>query len=73
MHSIIFRSIIGLFFVLNTLNACAVCYGSPDDVVTIGMRMAIMTLLGFISLVLVGIIFVIRHFYKQSKLIELEG
>ncbi len=61
------------FMATDYLSACAVCYGSPDDVITIGMRMAILTLLGFISTVLIGIIFVIRYFMKQSKLNELKG
>ena len=69
----LYRSILIVFFISNFLNACAVCYGSPDDIITIGMRMAILTLLGFIVSVLIGILFVIRHFMKQSKLNELKG
>tara|TARA_B100000902_G_scaffold114500_1_gene115541 strand:- start:291 stop:509 length:219 start_codon:yes stop_codon:yes gene_type:complete len=67
------KSIVIVLFICSYLNACAVCYGSPDDIITIGMRMAILTLLGFIVSVLIGIIFVIRHFMKQSKLNELKG
>ena len=73
MHSFQKIIIMSFFMLCSYLNACSVCYGSPDDVVTIGMRMAILTLLGFISTVLVGIVFVIRHFVKQSKLNELKG
>ena len=69
----LYKLIIIFVLVMSSLNACAVCYGAPDDVVTIGMRMAIITLLGFISLVLIGVLFVIRHFIKQSKSIELKG
>lgn len=34
---------------------CAVCYGNPEDPLSQGMKMGILTLLGFIGLVLVVI------------------
>ncbi len=53
MPAKIFAFIIGIFPVLAF--PCAVCYGNPEDPLSQGMNMGILTLLGFIGLIL-GII-----------------
>ena len=57
----------------NILNACAVCYGAPDDPITIGLNKAIGFLLGIVAFVLSCIIYGIYSLIKRSKNIKTEG
>lgn len=50
--------------------ACAVCYGAQDSLMTDGMNKAIGFLLFVIGSVLMGVISVIVFFYRRSKLIN---
>tara|TARA_B100001996_G_C18359556_1_gene477253 strand:- start:25 stop:237 length:213 start_codon:yes stop_codon:yes gene_type:complete len=62
-----------IIFFVNTLNACAVCYGAPDDPITIGLNKAIVFLLGIVAFVLSCIIYGIYSLIKRSKNIKTEG
>ena len=57
-----------LFFV-NTLSACAVCYGAPDDPVSKSLNYSIIVLLGFIGTVLLGLILSILSIRNKNKAI----
>ena len=59
-----------VLLVSNYIQACAVCFGEPDDPVTIGMNNAIMFLLCTILFVLSCIIYSIIKLIKKSKNIE---
>ena len=61
---------ISVLLVSNYIQACAVCFGAPDDPVTIGMSNAIMFLLCTILFVLSCIIYSIIKLIKKSKNIE---
>ncbi|HEX7186476.1 MAG TPA: hypothetical protein VF756_31940 [Thermoanaerobaculia bacterium] len=50
--------------------ACATCYGAPDAPMTRGMNNAILTLVGIVGLMYVGIGKVIWDFRKRSKRLE---
>ena len=62
-----------LFTLLNIdfLCACAVCYGAPNDPVTIGLNKAILFLLFIIVFVLSCLIYGIFSIYKRSNQINL--
>ena len=62
-----------IIFFVNTLNACAVCYGAPDDPITIGLNKAIVFLLGIVAFVLSCIMYGIYSLIKRSKNIKTEG
>ena len=47
--------------------ACATCYGAADSPMTSGMNNAILTLIGVVGLVYVGIGKVILDFRRRSK------
>ena len=47
--------------------ACATCYGAPDSPQTHGMNNAILTLIGFVGLMYVGIGKVFLDFRRRSK------
>ena len=66
---IIFLNIISL----NIISACAVCYGAPDDPITIGLNKAIIFLLGIVAFVLSCIMYGIYSLIKRSKNIKTEG
>ena len=59
--SIIFSLIPGALF------PCAVCYGNPEAPMTHGMNMGVLTLLGFISFVLLIIAFSIITLSIRTK------
>jgi hypothetical protein len=59
-----------LFF--NILNACAVCYGAPDDPITLGMNKAILFLLGVIVFVLSCVFYGILSLKKRANQIKIE-
>ena len=47
--------------------ACATCYGASDSPMTAGMNNAILTLIGVVGLVYVGIGKVILEFRRRSR------
>jgi uncharacterized membrane protein YphA (DoxX/SURF4 family) len=47
--------------------ACATCYGAPDSPQTHGMNNAILTLIGFVGLMYVGIGKVFLDFRRRAK------
>lgn len=47
--------------------ACSTCYGAPDSPQTHGMNNAILTLIGFVGLMYVGIGKVLLDFRRRSK------
>lgn len=47
--------------------ACAVCYGAPDDGMTIGMNRGILTLLGIIGTVQVGFVALFWNVRRRAK------
>jgi uncharacterized membrane protein YphA (DoxX/SURF4 family) len=47
--------------------ACATCYGAPDSPQTHGMNNAILTLIGFVGLMYIGIGKVFLDFRRRSK------
>jgi len=61
-----------LYFLLfiNFIFPCAVCYGSPDDPVTLGINKAILFLLFIIIFVLTCIIYWIMTLIKRSNKIN---
>ena len=58
---------------VNTLGACAICYGAPDDPITMGMNKAILSLLLTIIFVLSCIMYGIISLIKKSNKIKIEG
>ena len=58
---------------INSLNACAVCYGAPDHPVTQGLNKAIFFLLLTVGFVLSCIIYGMISIFKRSRNIETEG
>ena len=61
-----------IFYLINTLSACAVCYGAPDDPVTLGMNKAILFLLGVIVFVLSCVSYGIFSLVRRSNQIKVE-
>jgi len=61
---------VSLIFFINILSACAVCYGAPDDPITMGMNKAILFLLLTIMFVLSCIMYGIVSIIKKSNKIE---
>ena len=61
-----------IFYFINTLSACAVCYGAPDDPVTLGMNKAILFLLGVIVFVLSCVSYGIFSLVRRSNQIKVE-
>ena len=62
-----------IFFLcsVNMLSACAVCYGAPDDPVTIGLNKAILFLLLTIIFVLSCIVFSIIRMIRNSNKVDI--
>tara|TARA_Y100000590_G_C14885219_1_gene700498 strand:+ start:191 stop:403 length:213 start_codon:yes stop_codon:yes gene_type:complete len=58
---------------MNFVNACAVCYGAPDDPITQGLNKAIFFLLLTVFFILSCIIYGMFSIYKRSKNIKVEG
>ena len=65
-----FKKIIYFIIFINTLIPCAVCYGAPDDPVTLGVNKAILFLLFvivFVSLMCASVtkfsLFILKLFY----------
>ena len=53
--------------------ACATCYGAPDAPATQGLNNAILVLFGFISIVLMGIVFTSISLRNRAKAYELQS
>ena len=53
--------------------ACATCYGAPDAPATQGLNSAILVLFGFISIVLMGIVFTSISLRNRAKSHELQS
>ena len=53
--------------------ACATCYGAPDAPATQGLNNAILVLFGFISVVLMGIVFTSISLRNRAKAYELQS
>ena len=66
-------NILHIIIFINSLNACAVCYGAPDHPVTQGLNKAIFFLLLVIIFVLSCIVYGMVSIYKRSKNIKIEG
>ena len=66
-----FKKIIYFIIFINSLIPCAVCYGAPDDPVTLGVNKAILFLLFVIVFVLSCIIYFIISIAKRSNQIKL--
>jgi hypothetical protein len=49
---------------------CAVCYGNPEDPMSKGMNMGVLTLMGFIVFILSIIAYSILSLFLKSKKIE---
>ena len=52
---------------LNMLFACAVCYGNPEDPMSKGMNMGVLTLMAFIIFILSIIAYSIIALFLKSK------
>ena len=65
------KKIIYFIIFINSLIPCAVCYGAPDDPVTLGVNKAILFLLFVIVFVLSCIIYFIISIAKRSNQIKL--
>jgi hypothetical protein len=48
-------------------HACAVCFGDPESPMTQGLNKGILTLLGFIALVQVGIVRIVWTMRQRSR------
>ena len=62
--------IILMFFSLNIIRACAVCYGAPDDPITQSLNTAILFMLGIVGFVLSCIVYGIFNLVKRSNEIK---
>ena len=49
---------------------CAVCYGNPEEPMTHGMNMGVLTLLGFIIFILITVAFSIFTISMRTKKIN---
>ena len=59
---------------LTSIQACAVCVGSPDHAATWGMNMAIALMLGVLGTILGGIVAFMFYLARKAKEAEsLEG
>lgn len=53
--------------------ACSVCFGDPDSPVMSGVRLAIVTLIGFLGLVYLGIGKVLWDIRKRTRRLQEGG
>jgi len=65
------NKLIYFIFFVNHIFPCAVCYGAPDDPVTLGINKAILFLLFMIVFVLLCIIYWITTLVKRSNKIKI--
>ena len=67
-----FISILILFS--STLFPCAVCYGNPESLMSHGMNMGVLTLMGFIGFILCTIVYsIVLISIRTKKIKNLEG
>lgn len=52
--------------------ACSTCYGAPDDPVTVGIQMAVMSMLGVLAVVLGAIATFMVSLWRKAQLAESE-
>ena len=64
------KTVISICLIFNLLYPCAVCYGNPEDAMTKGMNMGILTLMGFIGFVLIIIAYSIFSLFLKTKKIN---
>ncbi len=57
----------GVLLLPEAASACATCFGDPDSPMTKGLNKGILTLLGFIGLVQVGIVRVAWTMRQRAK------
>ena len=62
-----FKIFFYILIFINTLIPCAVCYGAPDDPVTLGVNKAILFLLFVIAFVLSCILYGIMSIVKRNN------
>ncbi len=65
-----YLNILLVIFSFNFLNACAVCYGAPDDPITQSLNKAILFMLFVILFVLSCIIYSIFSLIKRSNNVQ---
>ena len=64
---------VSLLIIPDTVWACATCYGAPDAPATQGLNSAILVLFGFISIVLMGVVFTSISLRNRAKAYELQS
>lgn len=64
------RLIVTSLSFLSILLPCAVCYGNPEDPMSKGMNMGVLTLMGFIIFILSIIAYSIFSLFLKSKKIQ---
>ena len=62
--------LIYFLFFMNFVFPCAVCYGNPESPMSHGMNMGVLTLLGFIGLVLCAVAYSIISISIRTKSIK---
>ena len=65
-----FLYVILSIFIPNFLNACAVCYGAPEDPITQSLNTAMLFMLGIVFFVLSCIVYSIFTLIKRSSNIQ---
>jgi len=60
-------ALVGVLLLPEAASACATCFGDPDSPMTKGLNKGILTLLGFIGLVQVGIVRVAWTMRQRGK------
>ena len=70
MKSILIKFFFTIFLLTNILLPCAVCYGNPESLMSQGMNMGVLTLVGFISFVLIMIPLSIFILFNKSRKIN---
>ena len=58
-------------FIPNLLNACAVCYGAPEDPITQSLNTAMLFMLGTVFFVLSCIVYSIFTLIKRNNNIQI--
>ena len=53
--------------------ACSTCYGAPDDPTTVGIQMAVMSMLGVIVVMLGAIATFMINLWRKAQLMEAEA
>jgi len=61
------KVLVNIFIYSNTISACAVCYGAPNDPITKSLNMSILSLLLTVVFVLSCILYGIIILMKKSN------